>query len=117
VNGNKIVPRDFYHALLEPKIYQEDFKDIGIIKVIAKGKKDGKNASAEIELIDRFDEQTGLTAMQRLTGWHSSAIAILAAKGDIEKGALPVEKAVPGNVIIDEMQTRGLDVKQSFRFD
>lgn len=117
VNGNKIIPRDFYHSLLEPKIYQEDFKDIGIIKVIAKGKKDGKDASAEIELIDKFDEQTGLTAMQRLTGWHSSAIAILAARGDIEKGALPVEKAVPGNVIIDEMQTRGLDVKQSFSFD
>jgi lysine 6-dehydrogenase len=117
VNGNKIVPRDFYHALLEPKIYSESFKDIGILKVIAKGKKDGKDATAEIELIDKFDEATGFTAMQRLTGWHSSTIAILAAKGNIEKGALPVEKAVPGNVIIDEIQRRGLDVKQSFSFE
>lgn len=117
IGESKIVPRDFYHTLLEPKISSPDFKDVGILKVIAKGKKDGKYATAEIELIDRFDEATGFTAMQRLTGWHSSTIAILAAQDSIEKGALPVEKAVPGIQIIEEVKKRGLDVKQSFKFD
>ena len=55
--------------------------------------------------------------MQRLTGWHSSIIAILSAKGEIEKGALPVEKAVPGSKIIEEAKKRGLNVKESFEFD
>jgi lysine 6-dehydrogenase len=116
VGDNKIVPRDFYHALLEPKIHSDSFKDYGILKVIAKGKKDGKPATAEIELIDKFDEKTGFTAMQRLTGWHSSIIAILSAQEEIPKGAHPVEKAVPGKRIIEEAEKRGFEIRQSFKF-
>ena len=51
VGENEVVPRDFYHILIEPKIHEENFKDFGILKVLAKGKKDGKSATAEIELI------------------------------------------------------------------
>ena len=48
--------------------------------------------------------------MQRLTGWHASIVAILAAQGKIEKGANPVDSAIPGSLIIDEIKKRGIQV-------
>lgn len=114
VDGKEIVPRDFYHTLLEPKISGGSSKDLGIIKIFVNGKKDGKAASADLELIDYYDENLKLTAMQKLTGWHASAIAILAAQGKLEKGALSVENAVPGKVILDEIRKRGINVKIDF---
>jgi lysine 6-dehydrogenase len=75
------------------------------------GVKDGKAAEAVVELVDTFDPSTGFTAMQRLTGWHASIVAILAAKGKLEHGAIPIELAVPGNVIVDEAKRRGLQIE------
>jgi lysine 6-dehydrogenase len=91
-----------------------DLKDYGIIKISAEGKRGGKECSAVLELIDEFDNETGFTSMQRLTGWHASSIAILSAKGEVTKGAVPVEKAVSGKVIYQEMEKRGIKIREKF---
>jgi len=111
IGDKEIIPRDVYHKLLEPKITTGDNKDLGIIKVFAEGVKDGKPTKTIIELIDYHDAKTDFTAMQRLTGWHASTIAILAAKGLIKNGALSVDKAVSGEIIIEEIRKRGIDIK------
>lgn len=111
VNGKEVVPREIYHALLAPKITIKDIRDLGIIKIFAIGKKAGKEIKTIIELIDYFDEKTGFTAMQRLTGWHASIIANLSAQNKIQKGAVSVNKAVPGKIIIDELLKRGFNIK------
>ncbi len=108
IRGNEIIPRDVFHSLLEPKIMIDKSKDICVIRVVGKGKKDGEIKTFTIDLFDEFDEITGFTAMQRLTGWHASIMAILAASGKIERGAVPVEKAVSGKMIIEEGEKRGL---------
>lgn len=113
IGGNKVVPREVLHALLGPQITVPDVRDICIMRVQSKGLKDGSEANATVELIDRYDEETGLSAMQRLTGWHASIIAILAAKGEVERGVVPVELAVTGRRIVEEARLRGLDIKES----
>ncbi len=110
LKGCKIAPRDFYHALIGPKISPGSKKDLGIIRIDAAGIKNGKPHKAQIELVDYYDEETGFTSMQRLTGWHASTIAILAAEGKITNGALPVDMAVPGSVIINEFGKRGITI-------
>jgi lysine 6-dehydrogenase len=110
VNGKEIVPRDFYHALLEPKITIDEIKDLGIIKIFADGKKEGKEVKTVIELIDYFDKETGFTAMQRLTGWHASVMAILSAKNKVKKGAVSVSQAISGKIIIEELRKRGIKI-------
>ena len=113
VGGARVSPRDVLHALLGPQITEPDVRDICIMRVRSKGKKAGKEATATVELIDRYDEETGLSAMQRLTGWHASIIAILAARGELEKGVIPVERAVTGHKIVEEARLRGFDIKVS----
>ena len=49
-----------------------------------------------VELIDRYDEKTGFTAMQRLTGWHGSILLIAAVNSMVRRGAVSVELALPG---------------------
>ena len=110
INGCKIAPRDFYHTLIGPKISPRSEKDFGIIRIDAAGIKNGKPHKAQIELIDYYDKETGFTSMQKLTGWHASIIAILAAEGKIVRGAVPVHKAVPGLEIINEFRKRGIAI-------
>lgn len=111
VDGKEIIPRNIYHALLEPKITVDEIRDLGIIKIYADGIKKNKPTKTIIELIDYFDEETGFTAMQRLTGWHASVMAHLAAKDETKKGAVSVSNAMSGKVIIDELKKRGLNIE------
>jgi lysine 6-dehydrogenase len=111
IGTTKVVPREVFHALLEPKITRPEIRDVCIIRVKCVGKKNGKDAEAVVELIDYYDESTGFTAMQRLTGWHASIVAILGAHGKIKSGAVPVELVVPGETIVDEARRRGLKIE------
>jgi lysine 6-dehydrogenase len=112
VGDVEVKPRDVLHALLEPKITSTEIRDIAVMRVKCVGEKDGRRAEAVVELIDSYDEKTGFTAMQRLTGWHASIVAILAAQGRVDRGAVPVELAVPGRVIVEEVRRRGFAMEE-----
>jgi lysine 6-dehydrogenase len=115
VGGTAVVPRDVLHALLEPKITDPDVRDVCVMRVKSLGEKGGVESEADVELIDYFDEQTGFTAMQRLTGWHASIVAILAAQGRLDRGAIPVEVAIPGALAVEEVRRRGLNLTKVVR--
>jgi len=112
VGDNEVIPREVFHALLEREITCEEIRDIGVIRVKCIGKKNGERTAATVELIDYFDDELGLTAMQRITGWHASIVAILAAKGTLPRGAVPVELAAPGAIIVEEARRRGFVIRE-----
>ena len=111
VGGVRVAPRDMLHALLEPRISRQLVRDICVMRVRADGLKGGRPASAVVELIDRYDESTGFTAMQRLTGWHASIMLIAAVTGQIPPGVTSVERALPGVAVVDEVRRRGFDLR------
>lgn len=113
VGDVKVVPRDLLHVLLEPKITQPQIRDVCVIRAKCVGEKDGRRTEATVELIDLYDDETGFTAMQRLTGWHASIIAILAAQGRILRGAVPVELVAPGQTVVEEARRRGFSIEES----
>ena len=80
VNGGEVVPRELFNALFEPQVRVDDVRDVCIIRAHAKGKKNGQPTEAVVEVIDYYDETTGFTAMQRMTGWHISIVAAMMAK-------------------------------------
>jgi lysine 6-dehydrogenase len=114
VGGVRVVPRDVLHELLDPKIRAKPGEpDLVIVRVLARGRKDGRPAEALVELIDRYDEATGFTAMERTTGWDGSLKAILNARGVTPRGAHPAELAVPGPLYAEELRRRGLALTES----
>jgi lysine 6-dehydrogenase len=111
VNGQQVVPRDVLHAVLEPKIRAEVGEpDLVIVRVLAKGRKDGQPAQVRVQLIDRFDEATGFTAMERTTGWDGALKAIMNAHGRTPRGVNPAELAVAGPDYAEELRKRGFSL-------
>lgn len=115
VGNVRVAPRDVLHTLLEPKIKKAAVKDVCVMRVRCDGVKDGRCASAIVELIDRYDERTGFTAMQRLTGWHASLMLIAAVTKQVQPGVVSVERALPGAAVVDEMRRRGFQIRTEMR--
>jgi lysine 6-dehydrogenase len=107
-----IVPRDLFHALLGPKISRDLVRDICVMRVKCVGETKGLPASATVDLVDRYDEATGFTAMQRLTGWHASIMTIAAARGETARGVVPVELALSGRRVVEESRRRGFAITE-----
>ena len=112
VGKNEVIPREVFHALLEREITCEEIRDIGVIRVKCIGERNGEITAVTVEMIDYFDDKLGLTAMQRITGWHASIVAILAAQGRLPKGAVPVESVAPGAIIVEEARRRGFVISE-----
>jgi lysine 6-dehydrogenase len=113
VNGVKVAPRDVLHAVLDPKIRAKPGEpDLVIVRVLAKGRKDGQPAEALVELIDRYDEKLGFTAMERTTGWDGALKAILNAQGVTPRGVNPAEVAVEGQRYAEELRKRGFNLSE-----
>jgi lysine 6-dehydrogenase len=110
--GTQVAPRDVFHALLAPKITRDHVRDICVMRVRCTGETDGRPTSATIDLVDRYDDETGFTAMQRLTGWHASIMAIAAVRGEIERGVTPVELALSGWRVVEESRRRGFAISE-----
>ena len=115
VRGAKLVPREVFHTLLEPRIRQDDVRDVAVIRVRCVGEKEGKKTEALVELIDHFDERTGFTAMQRLTGWHASIVAILSARKMIPHGVLSIEN-LSRKLIVEDARKRGFKIVEKINF-
>jgi lysine 6-dehydrogenase len=115
VAGGDVVPRDVFHALLAPQICSPEVRDVCVMRVKGIGNTKGRRAEAVIELVDRYDEKTGFTAMQRLTGWHGSILLIAAVNNMIRRGAVSVELSLPGRTIVTECHRRGFAMTEEVR--
>jgi len=111
LSAGEVIPRELFHILLGEKINAPFIKDMAIIYVNLCGIHNGKQAVRYIQLIDYFDEKTGFTAMERLTGWHCAIIMQLQVDKKISPGAKPVELAVDPQLIIDEFAKRKIETR------
>ena len=77
--------------------------------------KAGQPAGVLVELIDRYDDSTGFTAMERATGWSAVIVTEMMARGQIPASAGGVETFVPSSLFVEELRRRGLNVCQESR--
>jgi lysine 6-dehydrogenase len=112
VNGQQVIPRDVFHTLFEPQVVMPQEKDMVVVRVKAEGVKDGRPASAWVEVIDYYDEATRFTAMERGTGWSAAIVAEMAARGETPRGAGGVEVMVPAAAYVEGLRVRGIPVSQ-----
>ncbi len=116
VDGRGVVPRHVLHALWEPQIRGDDSTpDLIVIRILARGSKAGKATEALVDLIHRYDEHTGFTAMEQGTGWHAAILAEAIAMGRVPAGAVPVEAAMSGKDFVEQASRRGFDVHLEVR--
>ncbi len=115
VGGASVSPREVLHTLLDPKIKAgPEERDFVVVRVVARGVKDGKPAEVLVELIDRYDPDTGFTAMERTTGWDASIKTVMSARGQTPRGVHPAEIAVPPALYVEELRRRGFSLREGF---
>jgi saccharopine dehydrogenase-like NADP-dependent oxidoreductase len=78
------------------------------------GSSGGTMGGAKItyELVDYADQRSGLTAMERTTGFSAAIVALMLGRGQIEcSGAFTGENCVPSAAYITELRRRGLRLR------
>jgi lysine 6-dehydrogenase len=112
VRGTKIVPKDVFNAVFGPALDSKfPDKDMCAVRAVGIGKKDGKNVRLQIDILDKEDEATGFTSMERLTGFSVAIYAKEVADGNVPTGAIRYENAVTGTRFVEEIQKRGVVLK------
>ncbi|MGQ4912858.1 MAG: saccharopine dehydrogenase family protein [Candidatus Thorarchaeota archaeon] len=110
VDGKKVSPRRVLETLLEKNLPPSG-KDVTLIRVMIDGWKGTESRKVEYEVIDYFDEATGLTSMMRTTSFPAAVTAVMMADGRIsERGVLTPERCIPPKEFIDELRARGIDI-------
>jgi saccharopine dehydrogenase-like NADP-dependent oxidoreductase len=112
VEGRPVDRRKFLAASLEPLLqYGPGERDIAVLRVEARGVKNGKRVKVLTQCIDYRDLETGITAMSRTVGFTASIGAQLITKGAISKrGLLSPAKDIPFELLAGEMRKRKMQV-------
>ena len=63
------------------------------------------------DLLDRYDADTGITAMMRTTGFSLAVTAILQVEGAIPSGVWTPDEVVPAERYVAELQRRGVEIR------
>ncbi len=111
----KVKPRKVLAELLQKNL-PADEPDYVLVRLDFSGIKDGQKKSLRYDIVDRFDKETGLSAMMRTTAFPASIIAQMMAKGDVNmRGATPQEKAINAEKFVSELARRNIKIEESQR--
>lgn len=114
VKGIKVIPRDAFIATVGPKLTKPEGKDLVALRVTVEGKKNGKPQTIAFELVDRYDEQHGISAMMRTTGYSLSITGQMQARREVgPAGVHTPDECMPARKYIDELAKRGIEIKET----
>ncbi len=109
----KVTPRKVFGELLQKNL-PADEPDYVLIRLEFVGKIGGESKRLRYDVVDKFDEATGLSAMMRTTAFPASIIAQMMARGEVsERGATPQEKVIDAEKFIAELARRNIKIAQS----
>lgn len=112
LDGTRVRPRRLLGELLQRHL-PADEPDVVLIRLAFRGRMGGKDARLRYDIVDRFDERTGLSAMMRTTAFPASVIAQMMARGETtERGALPQELVIPPDKFVAALAARNIHIDE-----
>jgi lysine 6-dehydrogenase len=114
VGTASVVPREFVRSLLEPQLqFADDERDVAVIRVDARGIRDGRRRRLLYQVIDLRDLASGLFAMNRTVGYTASIGTQMILRGEItRRGLLTPLSDIPTDVFLAELRERGILVRR-----
>lgn len=89
LNKVRIKPIDLTAKLLfkhwKPVSGEPEFT---VMKIVISGNENGENITYQYELLDRYDETTGISSMARTTGYSATSAVELVLNGDFRKAGI-----------------------------
>lgn len=115
IDDKKVVPRAMSVSLLTERLSGTK-PDVVLLRITAHGRIGKDPRTVRYQLIDVFDNKTGLSAMSRTTGFSAAQICEMLATGRIHvQGAIPQENCVPAEEFLLGLQQRGLNIERQVR--
>ena len=91
------------------------YQDAVIVRVEIEGRREseGDEGTLIYEVIDRLDPESGLTAMQRCTGFPAAVAAVLLAQRAVPGGGVgPADQMLPHESFVERLEARGIHVRE-----
>jgi lysine 6-dehydrogenase len=116
VDGCVLSPRRLTETLLEPLLVGDTpIQDVVVVRVHCTGRAKRRPVRAEVDALVHHDPKTGLTAMQRCTGFDAAIVAAMMAGGGIAPGVVVRELSLNPERYVAELARRGMDVTRRLR--
>jgi lysine 6-dehydrogenase len=112
--GHEIVPRDLFIDIVSPRLRNPDGDDLVALRVRVEGRKGDEASAIQYDLVDRYDEEHGVTAMMRTTGYSLAITALMQVDGRVEQvGAFTPDEVMPAAAYIEELAGHGIHIVES----
>ena len=116
VKGTNVVPRDAFIAVVEPQLRKERGRDLVALRVVVEGTKAGQPRKLTYDLLDFFDEQNEVSAMERTTGYSLSITGQMQVERRVNaSGAMTPDQAINAEQYIAELAKRGIVIRAMMR--
>jgi lysine 6-dehydrogenase len=110
IGGARLAPRQMLADLLVRNL-PADEPDAVLVRIDFAG--GGKRLRYQI--IDQYDEASGLSAMMRTTAFPAAIVALMMARGQVTaKGALPQERCIPPDRFVSELAARAIQLTEEW---
>jgi lysine 6-dehydrogenase len=115
VKGTRVVPRDVFISIVGPRLKKDyrDSPDQVALRVEAEGMDKGEHVLYRFDLLDRYDADTGITAMMRTTGFSLAITGAMQAAGKVKPGVWTPDEAMPPREYIAALAERGVVIQES----
>jgi lysine 6-dehydrogenase len=114
VDSAEVAPREVFLACVKPHLTFPGEPDLVALRVVARGTRGGRPTTLVYELLDREDPETGITAMERTTGFTLSIVGLFLGRDVIEEaGVFAPDEAIPADIYLQELEDRGIRVRLS----
>jgi lysine 6-dehydrogenase len=117
VDGSVVVPRALFHVLAKRVIDFPDDPDLVVLRVRCTGVDADRECCVTIDILDRQDEESGFTAMERMTAYPASIACIAMAERRVAPGAVPLEKALDAAWVYAQLPARGIHAQMRMEHD
>ena len=113
VKGMKAVPRDVFMATVGPRLRKPNGRDVVALRVTVEGTTAGQRRKLGWELLDYFDEATGISAMERTTGFSLAITGMMQVRQQVSgAGVLTPDEAMPPEQYIANLAKRGVRIRE-----
>jgi lysine 6-dehydrogenase len=112
MKGHKIIPRDAFIATVGPRLKKPQGRDLVALRVTAQGTRNGAPKTVGWELLDYFDAERGISAMERTTGFSLAITGMMQVRKQVSgAGVFTPDEAIPAELYIQALGKRGIRIR------
>ena len=110
VGGRKVAPRDLFHAVAGPRLFEPDVKDLALLRVDCT---DARGRGVRYEMLQYHDATTDSGQHQPHLRYPTAVIAHALARGELPPGARTPERCGFDRTHITALRRRGLNLRRT----